>query len=124
MTEQTGAPKEWEEMVEFSDVPLGPCTVGDCERPATNRVVEGFALCALHRLKYELAQDSDAASLALEMLQRWRDEAERHDELGALVGDLNRLMERAEDRYMDSRDRTRILDRAEEEERRPERFRP
>ena len=123
MTEPTNRPPGGEPEpggpIDFADVFIGECTVASCDRPATTRVFEGFVLCAHHRLRYELGQDEDAASHALQLLRAWRDQATMHETLRGLAEELNDVMDRFDDRYQDARERLILFDRAEDEGRDP-----
>lgn len=63
---------------EYSEVFIGECIAGSCDRPATVRVYEDFVLCALHHMRHEAGQDVDEAGIALELMAGWRSVAAMH----------------------------------------------
>ncbi len=75
MPESTQATSE---ATEYSEVFIGECITGSCDRPATVRVYEDFVLCALHHAHYEAGHDADEAGLALDLMAGWRSVAAMH----------------------------------------------
>ena len=114
MTEKSNTTQEFGPITEYSEVYIGECTHGDCDRPATVRVHESFVLCALHHLRYEIAHEYDAANLALELIGGWRSIASTHHN-----GYLLELFEYAHVELIERRavaeERTRQLERVEME---------
>lgn len=107
MTEQTMG-------VEYSETFIGECASGGCAKPATVRVSGSFVLCALHFLKYELAEDANQASLTVELVKPWRDEAKVHG-LDALAESLEGIADEQQGRYLDATDRMKQLDQVNRE---------
>jgi hypothetical protein len=99
---------------EYSEVYIGDCTDGNCDRVATVRIHDEWVVCTLHHEGHLLFEECNEIDLTLGLIMSWRSQADAHG-LDAIQQVFDRATFDLSQRREAVKERREALDRIEQE---------